>query len=251
MFKHITKIGMPKSFEFVDIYGLERDLLEMVSQTSKRIAAVILLFPCSSAIYTARRLEEKVLRRHMNINISEDDRDDPNNCDDIVKPHHDAFFLVQHGEFGNACGTIACMHAITNAGFEKEVNNNTPLTNFCNENANATPSERGRALLHTKSLKMSSDSQAQSNVAQTSCPERDGPDLDHHFVSFSLINGRLVELDGTKLCAIDHGAVVPVNGQGFLLRAVEVIQRNFMNVDPENIEFSLMALREGNGNGES
>ena len=78
---------MPKSFEFVDIYGLERDLLEMVSQTSKRIAAVILLFPCSSAIYTARRLEEKVLRRHMNINISEDDRDDPNNCDDIVKPH--------------------------------------------------------------------------------------------------------------------------------------------------------------------
>ena len=60
------------------------------------------------------------------------------------------------------------MHAITNAGFEKEVNNNTPLTNFCNEKANATPSERGRALLHTKSLKMSSDSQAQSNVAQTS-----------------------------------------------------------------------------------
>ena len=245
---------MPISFEFVDIYGLEPDLLEMVSGSSKRIAAVILLFPCSSAIYTARRLEEKMLQRQiMNINnISEDDGDDncSNNCYDgiVAKPHHDAFFLVQHAEFGNACGTIACMHAITNAGFKmEEGNNNTPLTNFYNENYKATPTERGRALLHTKSLKMSSDNQAQSNVAQTSCPERDGPDLDHHFVSFSFVNGRLVELDGTKLCAIDHGAVVPDDGQGFLLRAVEVIQKNFMDIDPENIEFSLMALREGKG----
>jgi hypothetical protein len=53
----------------------------------------------------------------------------------------------------------------------------------------------------------------------------------------------MVELDGTKLCAIDHGPA-PEGGQEFLLEAAAVIRRCFMDVDPTNIEFSLMALCE-------
>ena len=219
---------MPQSYEFVDIYGLDSDLLTMVSDSSRSVAAVILLFPCSNAVYKARRLEERQLQT--------------NSYNDI-KPHDDSFFIVQHSEFGNACGSIACLHAITNAEFVEKDNNTTPISRFCNKNANSTPSERGRALLHTAELKMCSDNQANSTAAQTTCPSRDGPDLDHHFVTFSYINGRLVELDGTKFCAIDHGPS-PDNGQGFLQFAASVIQKNFMQIDPTNIEFSLMALRE-------
>jgi len=223
-----TKIGMPQSYEFVDIYGLDLDLLTMVSDSSSSIAAVILLFPCSNALYKARRLEERQLQTKSN---------------NAIKPHDGAFFIVQHSEFGNACGSIACLHAITNAKFIDKDDNRTPINRFCYENTNSTPSERGRALLQSEELKMSSDNQANSTAAQTTCPSRNGPDLDHHFVTFSYINGRLVELDGTKLCAIDHGPS-PEDPQGFLQCAANVIQKNFMQIDPTNIEFSLMALRE-------
>ena len=219
---------MPQSYEFVDIYGLDSDLLTMVSDSSRSVAAVILLFPCSNAVYKARRLEERLLQTNFN---------------NAIKPHDRAFFIVQHPEFGNACGSIACLHAITNAEFIDKDDNRTPISRFCNENTNSTPFERGRALLESKDLKLCSDDQAISTIAQTTCPSRDGPDLDHHFVTFSYINGRLVELDGTKLCAIDHGPS-PDDGQGFLQCAASVIQKNFMQIDPDNIEFSLMALRE-------
>lgn len=194
---------MPQSYEFVDIYGLDLDLLTMVSDSSSSIAAVILLFPCSNAVYKARRLEDRQLQTKSN---------------NAIKPHDSAFFIVQHSEFGNACGSIACLHAITNAKFvEKDNNNVTPISRFCNENANSTPSERGRALLESKELKMSSDNQANSTAAQTTCPSRNGPDLDHHFVTFSYINGRLVEL------------VVLNHVQLIMVRLLKIL-RDFYNV---------------------
>ena len=101
-------------------------------------------------------------------------------------------------------------------------------------------------LLQSKALKFASDTQAQAKEAQTSCPARDGDPLDHHFVTFSAIGGRLVELDGTKLCAIDHGPA-PDDGPAFLRTAAETIQRRFMAVDPTNIEFALMALCDSPG----
>ena len=64
---------------------------------------------------------------------------------------------------------------------------------------------------------------------------------------------RLVELDGTKRCAIDHGAVEELaalheGGAGvcnsFLSAAAVVIRKRFMEVDPSNIQFSLMCLCE-------
>jgi ubiquitin carboxyl-terminal hydrolase L3 len=239
------QIGMPQHWGFVDIYGLDSDLLAMAG--SGRVAAVILLFPCSGAIYAARRAEERVLRK--------------GGCfsDSGPRPYGDAFFLVQHAAFGNACGTIAAVHAISNAraafgGFEgvsKSRNEATsPLASFCDDNADATPSERGHALLKAEALKGCSDGQARATAAQTTCPDRHGPDLDHHFVAFSSLNGRLVELDGTKLSAIDHGPA-PEDGQGFLQAAAATIQKCFMDIDPGNIEFSLMALCEGGTEGRS
>ena len=221
---------MPRGYKFVDILALDPDLLAMACRRrSARVAVVILLFPCSSAMYEARRLEERALQ---------------NGSDSGIRPHDSAFFLVQHADFGNACGTIAAIHAISNADFGGRNDSGTPLRSFCDENVDATPSERGRALLNAKALKICSDGQAQSHSAQTSCPSRHGPDLDHHFVAFSSIDGRLVELDGTKSCAINHGAVPKGDGRAFLNAAADVIRRNFMDVDPDSIEFALMALCE-------
>ena len=73
----------------------------------------------------------------------------------------------------------------------------TPIGTFAAENAGKAPSVVGRALLGCEPLKSSSDAVAQSAEAQTACPSRDGPDLDHHFVAFVRSpTGRLLELDG-------------------------------------------------------
>ena len=71
------------------------------------------------------------------------------------------------------------------------------------------------------------------------CPSRDGPDLDHHFVAFVQVDGVLWEVDGTKWSPIHHGATQPAS---FVRDAFGVVQKNFMKVEPDSIEFSLVAL---------
>ena len=268
------QIGMPARWRFVDVLGLDPELLAMAAGHDRKVAALILLFPCSHMIYSARAEEDQQLARATESGSSGSKRKaEGESSAGGFTPRDDAFFLVQHAGFGNACGTIAAIHAISNArgefgGFESGDGGGggggavAPLGAFCDATAGVSPAERGRALQRARELKGISDCQAAHNpAAQTSCPARDGPDLDHHFVAFSLLRGgergeaRLVELDGTKRCAIDHGAAEElasqVEGGGgagacniFLSAAGAVIRKRFMEVDPSNIEFSLMALCE-------
>lgn len=80
-------IGLPKAWEWIDVFGLDTDLLSLVPSPC---IAVILLFPCSSNIYQERARQN----RYYNF---KDNSEWIKNC----------FFLRQHAEFGNACGTIA------------------------------------------------------------------------------------------------------------------------------------------------
>ena len=59
------------------------------------------------------------------------------------------------------------------------------LAEFCDAHGGDDPDLRGRALLRSGALKQASDAAAVLPAAQTACPDRDGPDLDHHFVAFA------------------------------------------------------------------
>jgi len=227
-------IGVPQEWSWCDVLGFDESLLDMLP---KPCAAVILLFPCTENMYEARAREEEIAR-------TQGRADMPN-----------AFFLKQHAEFGNACGTIASVHALSNSRWAfKDASNrsahssnggnpNTSLVaaldSFCEAQCSASADERGRALLMANNLKHASDGAALAATAQTTCPDRDGPDLDHHFTAFVYFEGRLLELDGTKFGPVDHG---PCDESGVLEAASAAIRKCFMSLEPGSIEFSLLAL---------
>lgn len=217
------KVGLPETHEWQDVLGLDPALLAMAPQP---VAAAVLLFPCTPGIYEARREEDRALRAGSSTEAAS-------------KP----FFVEQVASFGNACGTIAAVHALTNADIPRLQRG--PVCAFRDETIGRTPAQRGAALLTTQHLKDVSDTAAAHVAAQTACPARDGPDLDHHYCAFVPVTVEsgavhVVELDGTKVRPVDHGPVA--SGQTFLEGAAAVVRARFMSVEPGSLEFALMAL---------
>lgn len=228
----------------MDIFGLDCELLNMVPEPC---AGVILLFPCTETIYQARGVQKRQLLR-----------------DSPSLATRNAYHVTQVAGFGNACGTIASVHALINGAAVYNVDNDSnrnPLQEFQDRNASLSPLDRGKALFKTAALRSSSDESASHEAAQTACPDRHGPDLDHHFVAFSPISGNsgsdihVVELDGTKVKPVDHGAVASIlqdappgddggdsRKRSFLRAVAHVIRKQYMEVEPDSIEFTMMAL---------
>ena len=219
------KVGLPEPWEFQDVLGLHP---EMLSMTPRPVAGAILLFPCTERIYAERAVEARLIAA-------------ANAAGRLSAVCAAAYHIEQVASFGNACGTIACMHVLTNADVSGMQG---PVTKFRSETSDQTAAERGRALLTTDHLKQESDQAAEHAEAQTSCPARDGPDLDHHYCAFVPITSpstgteHVVELDGTKSAGIDHG---PVGGD-FLEAVASLVQRRWMQVEPDRLDFSLIAL---------
>ena len=136
------KVGLPEPWQFVDIFGLDPEMLGMIPGP---VAAVIVLFPCTERIYAARAAEDRALRAQQA-------------RDGVSAAAAAAYHLEQVASFGNACGTIAAVHVLANAEIGGMVG---PITSFREETAAQTPSERGQTLLTTRHLKQESDEAAE------------------------------------------------------------------------------------------
>eukprot|EP00900_Chrysochromulina_parva_P011988 jgi/Chrpa1/20790/Chrysochromulina_OHIO_Genome00007923-RA len=218
----VHRLGLPVDWGFCDMFGLDPDLLAMVPQPC---AAVCLLFP-SEKISKPRR-EEFAAKAAGQPPVP-----------------GDLFFCQQVDGIGNACGTIACMHAVANAA----ASGNFALDPECTlakfiEATKATPAppDRGQALLEAKELQEMSDATAAAG-------ETEGAGTDdaqnQHFIAFVNFNGRVYELDG---CNTHDGVASPVchgatTAETFLLDVAKVVQEQFMARDPENVNFNLVAL---------
>mmetsp|Transcript_9565 Transcript_9565/g.23187 ORF Transcript_9565/g.23187 Transcript_9565/m.23187 type:complete len:286 (-) Transcript_9565:227-1084(-) len=228
------RVGLSSDFEFVDYYG--PGSIDPDRHTAK---AFLLLFPCTESIYEFRQKQADELGTEIG-----DSR------------HSNLCFIRQLEGFGNACGTIGCLHAClnTDGAIVASANDSNgdcdgvvpvPLQSFLQQGRGKTPEERGELLLHSQAFKPVSDDAALSSDAQTICPPRDGAFLDHHFVAFCFSSssssspGTIWELDGTKPCPVNHGES---SAENFEEDAWNVIQSDFMQVEPDSIEFSLIAL---------
>eukprot|EP00306_Pavlova_sp_CCMP459_P009036 CAMPEP_0185186260 /NCGR_PEP_ID=MMETSP1140-20130426/3911_1 /TAXON_ID=298111 /ORGANISM="Pavlova sp., Strain CCMP459" /LENGTH=264 /DNA_ID=CAMNT_0027752529 /DNA_START=16 /DNA_END=811 /DNA_ORIENTATION=- len=204
-----AKIGAEPTFAFHDVFGLDPELLAMVPQP---VVAVTLLFP-SDEMRPAKEAQLRALEEKG------------------YAPDLSVFFMRQY--VGNACGTIAAVHALGNNPFV--VGSGSPLAAFLAENAQASPAERGASLASAEFVRAATSQSAQQG--QTATPGL-GDEVNHHFITFVSKDGRCLELDGTKPYPIDHG---PVEGDDLLTAAAGVIKREFIDKVPDGT-FNVMAL---------
>ena len=160
------RVGLSPDLTFVDVLGLDPELLAM---TPRPCCAVILLFPCSEKIYQARAAEARKLSAAAALQQSY-----------FSPAAKKAFHIQQVASFGNACGTIAAVHALTNlAG--GGVPEGGVAAAFRREHSSQSAEQRGQALLRQSAFKRESDEAAVHAAAQTGCPGREADPLDHHF----------------------------------------------------------------------
>ncbi|XP_064607747.1 ubiquitin carboxyl-terminal hydrolase-like isoform X1 [Liolophura sinensis] len=195
---------MPQSWEFVDIYGLDPDLLGMVPQPVK---AVVLLYP-----------------------INEKSESQPIGS---VKPNEKIYHIKQ--TIGNACGTIAMVHTLANNADQIQFEDGKPFQKFLEATLELSPAERATYLEGDKGMGSAHEDIAQEG--QTQAPSRDEK-VSTHFVALIDKDGELYELDGRKDGPVLHGKTTPDT----LLQDAVAVVKQFMARDPDELNFTLMAL---------
>merc|ERR1712228_630491 len=217
--KFAKRMGLPDGYEFCDIFGLDAELLAFVP---KPCLAVMLLFPSSKGIKDYKQKQQEELTKN------------PQKIDD------DLFYLYQHDDIGNACGTIAMIHALSNNHISKNFAlEDGVLSKFMTTTSKMDWTDRGWALLKAKDIQEGSEDAANDEEDnQTAAPSKDDK-VNAHFIAFIRKNGVLWELDGRKKFPVSHGKT---NGGSFLKDVAKVVKDGFMAQDPNNVNFNLMAL---------
>jgi len=212
--KFACSIGMPEKWEFTDVFSL--DLLDMVPPGA---VAVTLLYDSSRDPMRKFKAQQREELQKAGQKIS------PN-----LK------YMRQY--VGNACGTIATIHSLANNMEAMGIDAASPLGKFIAEAGSKPPEEFGAALVDATELHSASEASAQGG--QTAAPEATA-EIHNHFIAFVEKDGDIYELDGSKVFPINHGPL-----QGSLLEtAAKVIQSKFMSLDPDSMNWNMMALVPG------
>jgi len=186
------KVGLLKSkAEFVDIYGLDEELLALVHQP---VHAVILLFPLENTLEEHRRTEDE--------SIAKDGQ-----------PAIDPTIFWMKQTIGNACGTMGLIHTLANSDVTFEPD--CLFQRFLDQSKEKTPFERAE-LLEKTDLFASAHAEAAAG-GQSATPSAD-EECDLHFSCFvkaptaeerntqtPVGEYRLIELDGRRAGPIDRG----------------------------------------------
>ncbi|CAN6241310.1 unnamed protein product [Urochloa humidicola] len=203
-------LGVPEDeAEFHDVYGLDVDALDMVPQP---VLAVILCFPdppqdasCTSDLCLSSGENET---------------------------QEQVYFIKQIESLGNACGTIALIHAIGNLSSGINLVENSCLDLFFKSTASMDPYKRALFLEKDDTMARAHSLAASAGVTEL-CDV-----VEEHYICFVVVNGTLIELDGMKDGPLKHGSS---SSKSLLQDAVSVIKGIMHNI-PDSINFNLMVL---------
>ncbi|KDN52941.1 cysteine proteinase [Tilletiaria anomala UBC 951] len=213
------KMGLQEgTFQYYDVFGLDDALLDMVPSPAE---AVLLLFPVS------KEYEEKRL---------EDDKD----IDEAATAEATGDSLWFKQTIGNACGTMGLLHSLANSSARECIKADSPLAKLLEKATSLSPRDRAALLVESQELhQVHSDISAQG---QTEAPSAEA-NVDLHFDCFvrDKKTGELIELDGRRKGPVHCGVQVPTQ-EALLKTAAKWIQESYMSLNPEELNFNLIAL---------
>ncbi|KAL3780622.1 hypothetical protein ACHAW5_000160 [Stephanodiscus triporus] len=186
--KYLHSIGLPEAFSIGEIFGFDEDLLAFVPQ------------PVLGIIVCHERLIPKSEYRSRDLGSAENY--------DVVR-----FYMHQSGSLDNACGIIACLHAVFNSP-SIVVDPTSVMGRFRSSTSSMSPRERCAALEGNEEFR--AIHAAHASEGQSEAITSDQSRVRHHYVAYVLggdDGNDLVELDGTKA-----GPVVVGGCDGDLLR---------------------------------
>ncbi|KAH7879112.1 peptidase C12, ubiquitin carboxyl-terminal hydrolase 1 [Lentinula edodes] len=215
-----NKAGLDKEeLQFSDIYGLDEELLDMVS---KPVKAVLLLFPISKTLEAKRREEDDLIRSEAS---------SPSLFNSVI-------WIKQ--TISNACGTIGLLHALANTGIKFAPG--SPLAQFIEACKGAyhykTPEERAE-FLETTPLFAEIHAETAS-TGQSAVPT--DLDTDLHFTCFveAEMEGvpHVVELDGRRAGIMDRGKIY----NDLLTDVASLVKETYIKGSSGSIQFSMTSL---------
>eukprot|EP00592_Proboscia_alata_P003667 CAMPEP_0194378438 /NCGR_PEP_ID=MMETSP0174-20130528/35160_1 /TAXON_ID=216777 /ORGANISM="Proboscia alata, Strain PI-D3" /LENGTH=238 /DNA_ID=CAMNT_0039160413 /DNA_START=98 /DNA_END=814 /DNA_ORIENTATION=- len=169
--EYLRNIGLKPNFVISEVYGFDEEVLAFLAQPTLGVIVAI----------------ERINR---DLDVKKGEPVGDNKTVD--------FYMDQSGELDNACGIIACLHAILNSS-ESMISPESILDGFQNETKTLSPSEICQALQKNQLFKTAHKTFSMKGQSTAVVNVNDQSKVQHHFVSF-VVNkeGKLVELDGTK-----------------------------------------------------
>lgn len=164
--QYMHKVGLSDKFAIGEVFGFDEELLAFLPQP---VHAVIVNF------HRLKKDEDKALGS-------------PDNVGQVD------YYMKQSGTLDNACGIIACIHAVMNTPVD--VKEGSVLGKFGEATKGKSPQERCVALETDTSFKEEHKEFASKGV--TEAISSDQGKVKHHYVAFVVKGGKLIELDGTK-----------------------------------------------------
>ncbi|KAM9330402.1 ubiquitin carboxyl-terminal hydrolase isozyme L1 [Gastrophryne carolinensis] len=201
------KLEVKSSFKFEDVLSLEPDYLKTIS---KPVCAVLFLFPVTPQHKEFRKKQAEELK--------------DKSVDSKV------YFIKQKLE--NSCGILVLIHTAANNQDKLSFGDKSPLKDFLEKSANASPDERAKLLEENKALLSAHNAVASEGQCRPS------EDVHFHIVVFTAVNGHLYELDGLTDKPIDHGAT----SEDSLLQDAAKICKQYTEREAGDVRFTAVAF---------
>eukprot|EP01117_Protostelium_nocturnum_P016070 TRINITY_DN6298_c0_g1_i1.p1 TRINITY_DN6298_c0_g1~~TRINITY_DN6298_c0_g1_i1.p1 ORF type:complete len:225 (+),score=63.50 TRINITY_DN6298_c0_g1_i1:146-820(+) len=195
------KLGLKEGWQISELFSLDEEMLSFVSTP---VLSVILLF------------EHK-------------EQDNASG----TKEGEGLFFVKQIKELGDACGTIALIHVLSNNSSHDVLDENGVLSHFLKECKGKQPKEIGEKLVNYEPIKS-----LHSATAQHGSQESLKQETRFHYVCFLHQQGKLWEIDGCKESPQVCGSTTE---ETFFVDAAQYIKESFFSKSG-GIEFNMMVL---------
>lgn len=212
---YAKNIGGPPNVKFHDVLSTEDWALEMIGG---KPLGLVLLFPLKPSIEDRTKKEDEQL-----------------SSSDIQKQLPSKVWFTKQ-TVGNACGTVGLLHVFGNC--QEILAEGKALRCFYEKVRDMTPDDRAKALETDKSIAFAHRGIANRGPGK---PATEHDEVAHHFVAFVQVDNHLIELDGRRKVPINRGST---STQGFLKDAARLVKREFMDKDPGEVGYSMMAVTE-------